>query len=332
MLTRACMADRVALASLVASVSTMLVVACVGQDPSLPVDATTDAATADAWSTSEASTDDDGSASGPRCDLTKDFDAPSVVPELSMGAQNIAARLTPNELTVFLGQAAGASDPRDLFTATRVSITDPFPMPVTIATLSTGSEEGKPTLTADGQLLYFHRNDVTPTDYRIFMARRDFSGGFMTPTPLGAVVNESTGSPSNNDPFVSPDGNALYFTRRVGGLARLFVAESPTGTGDFGKATAIDTVSSEDHQASPVISADGLSLYYAAGPNAGATQIYVAKRRDMQTPFGAGVMVPNMGAANARTEPSWISPDGCVLYVFSNRDVKFQIYQATRPR
>lgn len=316
--------------------------ACVGEDagptssassPDADATAATDVTSGDASATDTGASSSGGDATTTaRCDPAKDFGPAIVVPELSTGAQNIAARLTQNELTVFFGRSLDDS-PRDLYTATRLDIDAAFPDATVMTSLKTGQEEGKPSLTADGKRLYFHRNRASAgTDYDILLAPQDPSSGFATPFALGNAVNQDGTTSSNTDPSVSPDGEELYFTRRVSNAARLFVAKLPDATGNFATASEITTVTTAAHRASPVISADRLTLYFAAGPTPAETTTFVATRASTSADFKEGVPVPNVSAGTNRTEPSFISPDGCVLYLFSNRDVKFQIYRATRPK
>jgi hypothetical protein len=72
-----------------------------------------------------------------------------------------------------------------------------------------------------------------------------------------------------------------------------------------------------------VASADGRWLYFASsragGGAKGELDIWVAHRVDLASPFGAPVNVAELNTASA-DRPSWISSDGCRMYLTSTRE------------
>ena len=81
----------------------------------------------------------------------------------------------------------------------------------------------------------------------------------------------------------------------------------------------------------PVISRDGLTLYFAStrAGGLGGADIYVTTRLSTSLAFGTPVALPGLSSA-AGEGPSWISPDGCHLYLSSARAGTPDIYLAVR--
>jgi hypothetical protein len=111
-------------------------------------------------------------------------------------------------------------------------------------------------------------------------------------------------------PQISPDGLRLYwvdyyefklYSALHGGTNDIFVQRRPASTMVL---------------TSPVVSADGLTLYYATGTN--ARDIFVSTRTSRDIPFGIGLPVPNVNS----TENDWplfVTADGCLIFLASNR-------------
>ena len=92
------------------------------------------------------------------------------------------------------------------------------------------------------------------------------------------------------------------------------------------------------YDASPVVSRDGLSLYFSSSRPApvglGATNIWVATRTSRGVPFNSPVIVANVNSP-AEEYPGFISGDGCRLYMSSTRAGGRggqDLYVASKPR
>jgi Tol biopolymer transport system component len=72
----------------------------------------------------------------------------------------------------------------------------------------------------------------------------------------------------------------------------------------------------------PVVSADGLWLYFASSRGGGGAQgeldIWVSHRDSLTSPFAAPVVVTELNTPSS-DRPSWISTDGCRMYLTSSR-------------
>jgi hypothetical protein len=130
------------------------------------------------------------------------------------------------------------------------------------------------------------------------------------------------------DPWLSADGQRLYFIRQNGSLCLAtwgkngFVGGGVVfGSGAFG--------SSAVGRGGPVLTQDERALYYSE-PFAGQTDIYLARRSGLSFVYAGA-----FGSLNSDTEnesPDWLSPDGCRLY-FERRALDgsdVQIFMASK--
>ena len=69
-----------------------------------------------------------------------------------------------------------------------------------------------------------------------------------------------------------------------------------------------------------VVSGDQLVLFFTTNGGASGLDIWVAKRESKNDLFATAASVDQVNSS-AADEPSWISPDGCRLYLQSDRDV-----------
>jgi len=63
-----------------------------------------------------------------------------------------------------------------------------------------------------------------------------------------------------------------------------------------------------------VVSPDELTIYFRRDPEPTAT-VWMATRGSVAAPFGQAVALPELNDPYTSTSPTWISPDGCRLYL-----------------
>jgi Tol biopolymer transport system component len=95
-------------------------------------------------------------------------------------------------------------------------------------------------------------------------------------------------------------------------------------------------VNSPTYDGSPVISKNGLALYFTSSRAApkGGTNIWVATRPSRNDAFTTPVIVANVNS-DGNEYPGFISGDGCRLYLSSERPGglgNHDIYVATKPK
>ncbi|WP_233576837.1 TolB family protein [Citreicoccus inhibens] len=165
-------------------------------------------------------------------------------------------------------------------------------------------------LSADGQTAYYHV-DTAEAPYGTIYVTHKVNGHFGP----GEVVSFS-GTFHDSDPFLSPDGQSLYFSsmRPVDGVERedfdLWVVHR-SGKGWGAPQHLGNTVNSPRHELFPSVTADG-TVYFASGTFETDFDIYRARRQGTgyaaPENLGMGVNSPDFWEYNP-----WVSPDGKLL-------------------
>jgi hypothetical protein len=87
------------------------------------------------------------------------------------------------------------------------------------------------------------------------------------------------------------------------------------------------------HDNAPVLDDSELTLYFASGRDTLLHSIYVATRATREAPFSVPQRVDAL-SSDASEFPGWLSPDGCRMYLLSNREPtdqpKYDVYIARR--
>ena len=138
-------------------------------------------------------------------------------------------------------------------------------------------------------------------------------------------------------PFTRGSADEIWFVTSRGGVpVDIQLATFVAGTG-YTVSTPANVNSAGFDDLAPILSADRLALYFSSDrPLAGfgSYNIWVSTRSTPTGVFSEPIPVPNVNS-NSSDEPSWISKDGCRLYVVSNRPGGAggqDIYVATRPK
>ncbi|MCA9263835.1 MAG: PD40 domain-containing protein, partial [Planctomycetales bacterium] len=133
----------------------------------------------------------------------------------------VSPSLSPDGLTLVYDRVPLGGD-RDLYIATRSSISEPFGAPEPIAALNTSSNEAHPSISSDGLFLFYAREVGQPNStFDIWVANRNsVDESFSNPRPLqsfAAGVEINADDTAGWDPYISPDwpanGSKLYFMR-----------------------------------------------------------------------------------------------------------------------
>lgn len=107
----------------------------------------------------------------------------------------------------------------DLFVTSRSNTTATWSTPVSAPELSSSAADDEPFLTADGLTCLFSSN--RGGDYDIYIASRPArTAPFSTPVLLAEVATAD----DETDPWLSPDGHLLLFTRGVSTARDIYAA------------------------------------------------------------------------------------------------------------
>ena len=237
-----------------------------------------------------------------------------------------------DDLTIIFG--SDRNNTTGLYIATRPSPTSPFGTPAPLTAINaTGAATG-PALTPDGLTLYYALTTAQDTG-DIYVTHRNSKADPFAPGTSVTGLNSTT---SDLDPFISTDGSTLYFdsARATGTALHLYVAVRQAN-GSFAAPQALTAFNTNAVDGHPVLSRDGLTLYWSStrtdGGAQGLTDIWMASRSSTAGDFGAPVRVPQLSSASGESM-SWISSDNCMVLLQSDRPGGAgaqDIYQAFRP-
>lgn len=291
----------------------------------------------------EAGTIAEGGAGGettdpPKCDPLGKFGTPERL-KLSTVRLEQGLRLSSNGLVGYFASDEGGGDEFhdlpgfDLFVTTRESLDEPFEAFVKLDKLSISPDKGElsPTETADGLTLYFDAYRPYRHLWRAWRKHRDDDYLNQDQEELKAL---SSGA-EDFDPYVTPDGTALYFTSSRSSATsvygfNLFVAQLTNGK--VTDQTEVPGVNlSFEGERHAVVSPDQTIIYFARNSKAqeGIQHIFRATRKSTAEPFGDEAEVTEL-STSASQFPNFISPDLCTLYFTSNGQGSEDLYVARR--
>jgi hypothetical protein len=262
------------------------------------------------------------------CDPTAPFGAPAIVAELNGPAEELGARLSPDQLTIYFANSSGGH--YDIYVATRSSSEIAFGSIRTLANVNSPQGDFAPSISEDGLALFLETD--RRTDVEIMVATRS---SVLVDFGMSAPVSGITSSDvlvSERGPFVTSMGRELYFTRRNANDAEIYRATRTNGA--FQTPMPVTELNSAGLDSFATPSANGLTVYFAstrAAPMAkGLQDIWIATRSSLTQPFGTPALVPELNSADAEY-PTWVSADQCVLYLHRAAP-RNEIYVARRPR
>jgi len=182
--------------------------------------------------------------------------------------------------------------------------------------------------TGDGLETYFGDDRLGGYgDFDLWMMKRETIGAdWCQPVNLGPVVNSSAGEVS---PTISMDGLELYFSNREAvprpgtyGSADLWVTRRPTRNDPWGTPVNLGpTINTPYREHFPVISADGLSLFfYSTRPSGyGGWDLYMTRRSSRSDPWGPPVNLGPLVNSPGGESQGYMSVDGSTFCFHSNR-------------
>jgi hypothetical protein len=269
-----------------------------------------------------AGSDGPDDASMTACDPTAPFGAPRLIAELSTpGALYGTLRLLPDELSGYYWSNSAGVIARNIYYVSRPSLTAPFTR-VLVQGINTAASELDPTITSDGTLLVYRRSGP---GNRLFSAVATAPDVF---TMEAEIANLNTAS-GEFQSYLPTGRDELYFSSARTGAGDIYVSGRSGRT--FGPPILLVELASPMDDGDPVVSADGLTIYFRSNRPAAIAgfNIHVATRASTADAFGTPVLVDNVNSA-ADDGPSWISLDGCRLYMASDIAGSNDVYVATR--
>lgn len=271
--------------------------------------ATPDAAAVDGNTAAEAGFVDGGAgadatveAASRSCSAQQKFEVPTLIAPLSdvdASTDDVGAVLSEDELTVFFTSKRTGST--GTFKATRAKRTDVFGG---LSQVPLGSAYVLGSFTFGFTGIYVGSTTGTTLD----LAYATYSGGAFGPfTPVVGIPGADAGNEVT--PFSYTKNGRLYYTL-------LFPSRAHEATCVAGVCSAVRELDELGEKTSfPVASRDDRTLFYAQESLGGDLDIFQAERQTIDDPWTAATSV--IATPGEIETPSWISADGCRLYLTS---------------
>ena len=272
---------------------------------------------------------DAGTTDGPEpiaCDPTKSFGPPEVVRELTTAGPDILTDVSPDQLVAYVATSSDAGPTRvHLFYATRMNRSSPFGELAPL--LPAGPyNDFSATVTANGLTAVVSSDRNGQSDLFVFTRSSTFA------TFVGAGTASGVDSPAEEaSPRWTADARTIYFDSSRSGSRDIYRASTQGAT--FGAPEAVTELNTAALEAAPVLSPDERTIYFlSTRPPTTDGDIYVATRGSKSEKFGAITRVEVLSSAGVDV-PSWLSPDGCTIYLSSTRNNgDYDVFVARRPR
>lgn len=255
------------------------------------------------------------------------FGVPERLEELFADERNENPTLTADALEIYYTSRRDGGD-ADVWHAARSSPSALFDAPEMIESVSSSSFDTSPAVAADGLTLWLAserdggrgRLDIWVSE----RARRDDAW----PTPV--VVEELNSEyreiprPPGAQGLVMPlssdrDGSGDYW---------IYLARRESRSARFGVPKLVASVSGSGRTATDAfLTDDGLTLFFAGGPNGELSDLYVSTRPSLDAEFGPAEPLTELNTDADERDP-WLSQDGSILYFASDREGVLDIYRA----
>lgn len=284
--------------------------ACVGDDPA--------GTPADAGGQIESDAAPNGSSGGSvdvdaaqpdasaRCEASDPFARVRPFSRVNTALPELDLRFSPDGQFAYFAREAKASQ---IYVASRArNFEDGTVLGETADAADSSTDNGAPTLSADGLEIVFHSTEGKPNGIRVWHATRaNLFASFGNRAPIAAWQNE----PSRGSPIFVADGSALYFAQRGAGTSFDIQRAPRLARGEYG--TVVQMMKNGAH---PAVSADELTLYFSrsAPDKNGDDLLMVATRSTRDLLFEEPTLVTLPAPATGMSaRPSWLSDDGCTL-------------------
>lgn len=263
----------------------------------------------------------------PKCDPAKPFGAAvSLGDKINTSAFEDGGSLTADELTIVFMRASDNTHAQVMM-ATRATIDAPFGDPAPVAAPG-NTNLWPPWISSDGLTLYW---SVLGNTMDVFMSSRASKDA--------AFTNKDSSPFQNNNydefrPASTAGGNEMFFlANKNAGSGGLRAWHSLKNNGTFGPISELTELTADGQDGSLAISGDGLTMYFASdrtGSTNNTYDVYVARRDNRAASFGGVTRVAEV-STDKEDVPSFISNDGCRLYLGSNRSGSGDLFVATKP-
>ena len=198
------------------------------------------------------------------------------------------------------------------------------PRPLTLG-WSDEQRTGSASLSQDSALLFFVGFDWLGGYGRgdIFVAQR-LNNTFCSPFNLGPLINTTA---MESQPFISADGNELFFVRYSNSKQKADIFCSQLIDGQWSKPKPLHNVNTDANEMSPFLSIDGTTLFFASDRDnsMGGYDLFFS-RRDRKGEWGTPSNIGFPINTEANEICFVVDDDGSRAYLSSDRDGGFGGY------
>ena len=198
------------------------------------------------------------------------------------------------------------------------------PRPLTLG-WSDEQRTGSASLSQDSALLFFVGFDWLGGYGRgdIFVAQR-LNSTFCSPFNLGPLINTTA---MESQPFISADGNELFFVRYSNSKQKADIFCSQLIDGQWSKPKPLSNVNTDANEMSPFLSIDGTTLFFASDRDnsMGGYDLFFS-RRDRKGEWGEPSNIGFPINTEANEICFVVDDDGSRAYLSSDRDGGFGGY------
>jgi Tol biopolymer transport system component len=257
------------------------------------------------------------------------WSAPTLVGELASPSADDDPTLTDDQLEIYFNSnRAGGLGNSDIWMATRSTTTDPFGAITNVAELNSIDLDSTPEVSGDGLTIYFSSTRPGGLGNKdIWLATRPTRATAWS-SPVHVV--ELSSPDAEGSASVDPTGTTVFFdsVRNNGTVERIHSATRPDLASPWTIPVVRDDLVGANGSQNPFIDTSLLAIWFNHDAGSGH-DIYIATRATATEPFTATQPVVGVNSNSNDSDP-WVSRDGRVMYLTSNRSGDEEIYRATR--
>jgi len=139
-------------------------------------------------------------------------------------------------------------------------------------------------------------------------------------------------------PYLTSDLREIFFVSERGGGRDIWCAKRPGPSAPWGTPFPVAELNSSDQDTWPVVSADGLEIFFASHrnlePTNGWNRVYRSTRPNRQAPWSQPVPVTELWPLQEQdnfSNPSYLSEDGLRIYTTRKISGDHGLYVSNRP-
>lgn len=253
------------------------------------------------------------------------------IPELSSTSDDFGGQISFDGLTYYF--RSDRSGNGDLYYAKRPARGAAFGPVIALAELNTSAQEIEIAPSPDELEVYWGSEAITGTQCMFHASRVDRALPFSNITRFDSFCSAGAAALGA---YVMLDNLTLYYTLEsgMGPEGTIEVTTRATTNDAFAIGTPVVGLEGTPTKGYPVVTADGLTIYFESGGGIGENHLYQATRATPGAPFGATSLIPNVtGPAGSVDEDVSLTTDGLELFFASSRPDSSgmdDIYVATR--